>query len=93
MIWYYNTGDREECQYKDGILADGEATYYWASGEYMTGLYSKEEKDGKWLKRNKDGSLICTIFYKNGKIEKTKSASTDKPKGIVRKTWGILFGK
>ncbi len=94
VIWHYINGDREECQYLDGKIADEDATYYWGTGEYMTGTYLNGKKSGKWIKRQPNGTIICTYTYKEGNLIKTKEEKTsDMPKGIFRKVLAIPFSK
>ncbi|MEI8136220.1 MAG: toxin-antitoxin system YwqK family antitoxin [Bacteroidota bacterium] len=52
---------------KDGIV-NGEATYYYASGNKMeTGTFTNGQKDQKWIRFNENGTIAAIAFYSLGK--------------------------
>ncbi|MBA3681005.1 MAG: hypothetical protein H0W73_07535 [Bacteroidetes bacterium] len=56
---------------KEGVI-NGEATYYYASGNKMeTGMFTKGEKDLKWTRYTENGTLVAVAFYKLGKKDGT----------------------
>jgi antitoxin component YwqK of YwqJK toxin-antitoxin module len=56
---------------KEGVI-NGEATYYYASGNKMeTGTFTNGVKDLKWTRFNENGTLSAIAFYKAGKKDGT----------------------
>lgn len=60
-------GIKSELTIKEGQV-DGEATYYYASGNVMEkGMFTKGQKDQKWVRFNENGSTSAVAFYMLGK--------------------------
>ncbi|MBL7931745.1 MAG: hypothetical protein JNL60_07585 [Bacteroidia bacterium] len=60
-------GVKSELTIKEGLV-DGQARYFYASGELMeTGTFTKGQKDQKWTRFNQDGSVSAIAFYNLGK--------------------------
>lgn len=60
-------GIKSELTVKEGVI-DGPATYYFASGKVMeTGMFTKGQKDHKWVRYNENGSTSAIAFYNLGK--------------------------
>lgn len=58
---------KSELSVKDGVI-EGEATYFYASGNIMEkGTFSQGKKDGKWIRLNENGSTSAIAFYSLGK--------------------------
>ncbi|MBL7912318.1 MAG: toxin-antitoxin system YwqK family antitoxin [Bacteroidia bacterium] len=52
---------------KEGVV-NGEATYYYASGNKMeTGMFTNGQKDQKWTRFNENGTVSAIAFYNVGK--------------------------
>jgi len=52
---------------KEGVI-EGEATYYYASGKLMEkGMFTKGQKDQKWVRYNENGTTSAIAFYNLGK--------------------------
>ncbi len=52
---------------KEGVI-EGEATYYYASGKLMEkGMFTKGQKDQKWVRYNENGTTSAIAFYTIGK--------------------------
>ena len=52
---------------KEGVI-DGEASYYYASGQLMEkGVFTKGQKDEKWTRYNENGTTSAIAFYNLGK--------------------------
>lgn len=52
---------------KEGVI-DGEANYYYASGKIMeSGMFTKGQKDQKWVRYNENGTTSAIAFYNLGK--------------------------
>ena len=52
---------------KEGMI-EGEATYYYASGNIMeSGFYKDGKKDQKWTRYNENGTVSAIGFYALGK--------------------------
>lgn len=51
----------------EGVI-NGEATYYYASGNKMeTGMFTNGQKDQKWTRFNENGTVSAIAFYNLGK--------------------------
>lgn len=60
-------GVKSEFTVKEGVI-DGEATYYYASGKVMeSGMFTKGQKDQKWVRYNENGTTSAIAFYNLGK--------------------------
>ena len=60
-------GIKSEFTVKEGVV-EGEATYYYASGKVMEkGMFTKGQKDQKWVRFNENGSTSAIAFYNVGK--------------------------
>ncbi len=60
-------GVKADFTVKEGII-DGEATYFYASGNKMeTGTFTKGQKDQKWTRYNENGTVSAIAFYNLGK--------------------------
>jgi antitoxin component YwqK of YwqJK toxin-antitoxin module len=58
---------KSELTIKDG-MANGIATYYYASGKVMeTGIFTEGKKDQKWIRFSESGSTSAIAFYNMGK--------------------------
>lgn len=58
---------KAEFTVNDGVI-NGEATYYYASGNKMeTGTFTNGLKDQKWIRFNENGSTSAIAFYNIGK--------------------------
>lgn len=52
---------------KDGVI-NGEATYYYASGDKMeSGTFTNGQRDQKWIRYNESGKIAAIAFYNLGK--------------------------
>lgn len=60
-------GIKSELTIKEGVV-EGPASYYFASGKLMeTGIFTKGQKDQKWVRFNENGSTSAIAFYNLGK--------------------------
>ena len=60
-------GVKADFTVKEGVI-DGEANYYYASGNKMeTGNFTKGLKDQKWIRFNENGTTSAIAFYNLGK--------------------------
>lgn len=60
-------GIKSELTVKEGVV-EGPATYYYASGNLMEqGMFTKGQKDQKWLRYNENGTTSAIAFYNLGK--------------------------
>ena len=60
-------GIKSDFTVKEGVI-DGEATYFYASGNVMEkGMFTKGRKDQKWIRYNENGSTAAIAFYNLGK--------------------------
>jgi antitoxin component YwqK of YwqJK toxin-antitoxin module len=60
-------GIKTEFTVKEGVI-QGEATYYYASGKVMEkGMFTKGQKDNKWVRYNENGTTSAIAFYNLGK--------------------------
>lgn len=67
IITSVKEGIKSEINIKDGV-ANGEATYFFASGKVMeSGMFSEGKKDQKWIRYNENGTTSAIAFYNIGK--------------------------
>src|SRR4051812_2815852 len=60
-------GIKSDFTVKEGVI-EGEATYYYASGNVMEkGMFAKGQKDQKWTRYNENGTVSAIAFYALGK--------------------------
>ncbi|WP_317899255.1 toxin-antitoxin system YwqK family antitoxin [Aurantibacillus circumpalustris] len=60
-------GIKSEFTVKEGVI-EGEATYFYASGKLMEkGMFTKGQKDNKWVRFNENGTTSAIAFYNVGK--------------------------
>jgi antitoxin component YwqK of YwqJK toxin-antitoxin module len=60
-------GIKAELTIKEGVV-DGPVNYYYASGNLMeTGVFTKGQKDQKWIRFNENGTTSAIAFYNLGK--------------------------
>lgn len=60
-------GIKSDLTVKEGVI-NGEATYYFASGNVMEkGIFTNGQKDQKWIRFNENGSTSAIAFYNLGK--------------------------
>ncbi|MBA2610684.1 MAG: toxin-antitoxin system YwqK family antitoxin [Bacteroidetes bacterium] len=67
VISEVKNGVKTDFTVKEGVI-DGEATYYYASGNKMeTGTFKNGQKDQKWTRYNENGTISAIAFYNAGK--------------------------
>lgn len=60
-------GIKSDFNVKEGVI-DGEATYFYASGNLMEkGIFTNGKKDQKWTRYNENGTTSAIAFYSLGK--------------------------
>ncbi|MCE3260209.1 MAG: repeat variant [Bacteroidetes bacterium] len=78
IITANNNGIRSEIQVKNGQI-NGEAIYYYASGNVMEkGNFADGKKDQKWIRFNENGTTAAVAFYNLGKKTGTWLVYDDK---------------
>lgn len=71
-------GIKSELTVKEGVV-EGPANYYFASGQLMeSGMFSKGQKDQKWIRYSETGSIHAVAFYNLGKKTGTWLVFDDK---------------
>lgn len=63
------TQDGIKCDFmvKDGVI-EGPANYYYASGKLMeSGMFTKGQKNQKWVRYTENGGVSAIAFYHLGK--------------------------
>ena len=67
VISKVDNGVKSEFTVKEGVI-EGEAKYYYASGKLMeSGMFTKGQKDQKWIRYNENGTTSAIAFYNLGK--------------------------
>lgn len=60
-------GIKTDFTVKEGVI-DGPANYYYASGKLMeSGMFTKGQKDQKWVRYSESGAVSAIAFYALGK--------------------------
>lgn len=84
-------GIKTDFAVKEGVI-DGEAHYYYASGNLMeSGMYVKGIKDSKWTRYSESGTVMAVAFYNMGK--KTGTWLVYDEKGNKRYEMNYLNGE
>lgn len=67
IITSNNNSVKSEISVKNGVV-NGEATYFYASGNVMeSGVFTEGKKDQKWTRYNENGTTSAIAFYSLGK--------------------------
>lgn len=71
VISSHSNGVKSDITVKDGVI-NGEATYFFASGNVMEkGMFVNGKKDQKWTRYNENGTTSAIAFYTMGKKDGT----------------------
>lgn len=67
VITSNNNDVKSEITVKNGVV-NGDATYYYASGNVMEkGIFTEGQKDQKWTRYNENGTVAAIAFFSLGK--------------------------